>query len=429
MTTKATPINRRHLLKGGGAAGLLSCLSIPAVSTNAKPRIVVVGGGAGGGAFVKAIHHWARDAFDVTLITDQKHYTPPYKLHEFDTQPPNTCATPPVDLVATFERRGVRVINACVTSIATEKKTVHLKGGAVATLAYDVLVAAPGIAFDWDSFGLQNTPDKAAIWSSQAMCKDLNALLEAVPQGGTFGLVAPPGAHRCPPAVYERACYAAHWFKQNNSTAKILIVDEKDQYPMQALFEEAYADYYDGMIEWIPREFHGGILQIDLQANQIKTAAETFEVDAANIIPPQAAPQFLRVSGLAEKGAFCPVLTPSMQSLHAREVYVIGDAAAAGEISKSAVSAVIEARLAAVDILARFLDRQPGEKVALADSCWTIVARDDAISLGGNYTSAGNKFVSNQRFMSVVEDSAELRNKNYTAAIKWPAQLLQHIYG
>ena len=63
------------------------------------------------------------------------------------------------------------------------------------------------------------------------------------------------------------------------STIKILIVDEKDQYPMQDLFEAAYTDYYNDLIEWVPKDFHVGITSIDQAKNTVTSESEVFTGD------------------------------------------------------------------------------------------------------------------------------------------------------
>ncbi len=421
--------SRRHFLQGLAATTSLLALSAPGIAAKAKPALVVIGGGAGGATFVRALQALASDVFDITVVSDQKFYNAPFALNSYNQKEAGFCTTTPVDLVSAFKRQGVRTIIGRVETLDPDKKTLHLTGSDTPAISYDILIAAPGIAMNWDAFGLKGTLDIAAIWTSGASCQNLPVLLKSVPVGGTFALVAPAGPHRCPPAVYERACLCAHWFKTRNKTAKILIIDEKEQYPMQALFEEAYADYYEDMIEWIPREFHGGITRVDLSNKTIQTDADLFEPDQLNVIPPQKSPDFLNTAGLTGADGYCTIIVPSMQSVFSKDIYIIGDAASAGEISKSAISAGVEARLAAADIMNRFSANPRHNAIDISDNCWTILAPEDAISLGGTYSSSGNRFTSNERFMSTVEDDADKRTANAKKAANTPGQILQSLYG
>jgi hypothetical protein len=58
----------------------------------------------------------------------------------------------------------------------------------------------------------------------------LKAQVENMREGGTFAMVAPPNPYRCPPGPYERISMVAHVLKENNPTAKILIVDPKENF-------------------------------------------------------------------------------------------------------------------------------------------------------------------------------------------------------
>ena len=420
--------NRRWFLQGLTATGGVLMLPVPAIAQSARPRLVVIGGGSGGSAFVRAIQAQTSGVFDIIVVTEQKLYNAPFILNGIPQQKSGPCTTAAIDLVSAFERKGIKVVVGRVESVDPDKKTISLSGNDT-PLSYDALIAAPGVAFKWEAFGLEGTPDSAAIWTSQASCQILLTLLQNVPKGGLFALVAPAGHNRCPPAVYERACRAARWFKDFNKSAKILIVDEKDEYPMQAMFENAYVDYYEDMIEWIPRDFHGGVKSIDLKTGKIQTESDLFEPDIVNVIPPQKAPDFLTATGMAAADGYCSIRTPSMQSAISEDIYVIGDAAAADDLSKSASSAVIEARLAAVDIITRFSKTPPADKVDIADNCWTLVAPDDAISLGGVYTATGSNFTADERFMSTVEEGADGRKANAKIAQKWSSSILKSLYG
>ena len=68
-------INRRDFAKSVGALSLLSaagitgCASIGgAANANAKPKVVVVGGGYGGATAAKYIAMWSEGKIDVTLV-------------------------------------------------------------------------------------------------------------------------------------------------------------------------------------------------------------------------------------------------------------------------------------------------------------------------------------------------------------------------
>jgi hypothetical protein len=93
--------------------------------------------------------------------------------------------------------------------------------------------------------------------------------------------VAPPDPFRCPPGPYERASLIAYYFKQYKLRAKILILDAKDSFFLQDVFEDGWNRHYPGMIEWLPAQFTGGIKAVDVKDRLIKTGGDSFKADVA----------------------------------------------------------------------------------------------------------------------------------------------------
>src|SRR5205085_2283018 len=75
--------------------------------------------------------------------------------------------------------------------------------------------------------------------------------LEAMPDGGTVAIAIPANPSRCPPAPYERASLIAHYLKTKKPRSKVLILDAKDTFSQQRLFEKAWKELYGDMIERI----------------------------------------------------------------------------------------------------------------------------------------------------------------------------------
>ena len=91
------------------------------------------------------------------------------------------------------------------------------------------------------------------------------------------------------PAPTSAPRLVAYYFKQYKPRAKILILDAKDSFFEQDLFEDGWNRHYPGMIEWLPGQFTGGIKSVDVKARTIRTAGETFNASVANVIPAQMA--------------------------------------------------------------------------------------------------------------------------------------------
>jgi sulfide dehydrogenase [flavocytochrome c] flavoprotein subunit len=133
------------------------------------------------------------------------------------------------------------VVHDWATGVDRDAKTVALAGGG--SVPYDRLVLSPGIDFIDDSvpgwsLAAQNKMPHAYKGGSQTQL--LKAQIEAMPEGGTFAMVAPPNPYRCPPGPYERISMVAHMLKNMNPTAKILVADPKESFSKQGLFEDGW---------------------------------------------------------------------------------------------------------------------------------------------------------------------------------------------
>ncbi len=416
-------LSRRRFTATLGAAA--ATLAAPAVSRAAPPRILIVGAGPGGATAAKHLAAELGDKAQITVLAGAMlHYRAPFLSTAIMLG--ETVPTP-IPLAERLSRNSTRVVSGVAEALDPRTKSLAARHGDTRLeLNYDLLLAAPGVALR--PFGTAAAAGDAC-WTAESDCSGAIGSLARLPEGGTLAIAAPAQPYRCPPAIYERACLIAHRLKTVNPTAKILIVDDKDQYPMQALFEAAYADYYEDMIEWVPREFHGGIQRLDLAAGTIETESDSFEADVLHAVPPQSAPDFLLQAGLGPNDGYCPVEAASLRAAEEPDVYVVGDAAAAGEMSKSAVSAVVQAKIAARDIVERLTGRKPSAALEIADQCWSFVAPGDAVTLGGVYMPEGRHFASRARFVSDVEDSTERRRENARQAMAAPGDMLTQIYG
>ncbi|OKO66893.1 flavocytochrome C, partial [Bradyrhizobium sp. NAS80.1] len=162
----------------------------------------------------------------------------------------------------------------------------------------------------------------------------------------------PPDPFRCPPGPYERASLIAYYFKQYKPRAKILILDAKDTFFAQDVFEDGWNRHYPGMIEWLPGQFTGGIKAVDVKGRLIKTAGESFKADVANIIPAQEAGRLAHQAHLVDQSGWCPIDPMTFESKLQPGIHIIGDATKAGNMAKSAFASNSQAKVCAFAILA-----------------------------------------------------------------------------
>jgi sulfide dehydrogenase [flavocytochrome c] flavoprotein chain len=423
-------VTRRELgrLAGGGlAAGAAAGLFPTGVIGQARPRVVVIGGGPGGGTAAKYIAMESDGAIDVTLVEPQRQYTTcfysnlylgglwPFEglVHDYETM---------------AARHGVRVVHDLATGVDHDARTVRLWGGD--ELSYDRLVVAPGIDFRWDAiegYGAEAAAVMPHSYKAGPQTRLLKSQLEAMEDGGTFLLSAPPMPYRCPPGPYERICMIAWYFKSHKPNSKILVLDSKGSFSKQALFTEAWNTYYPGMIEWIPAELGGAVEAVDLDEMVVVADGERHRVDVANIIPPQRAGRIAEVAGLTDETGWCPVVPETFASPLVDDTFVLGDATIATEMPKSAFSANSQAKVVAMTVRHE-LTGSRAFPPRFRNTCWSSVADGDAVKIGANYRPTEERLEAFEGFISETGESGQLRRETREEADAWYAGITEDIF-
>ena len=409
-------ISRRSFV--GLMASSTAALAAPNISFGAaKPRVVVIGGGAGGATAARYIAKDSKGEIDVTLIEASKHYYTCFFSnlylggfrdygsigHSYDKLTSN---------------HGVNVVHEWATSVDNAARKVNLGSGA--SIGYDKLVLSPGIDLKYDSINGYSAAAQSRMphaWKSGTQVQVLKDQVMNMREGGTFVMVPPPNPYRCPPGPYERVSMIAHMLKNTNPTASIVIVDPKPKFSKQGLFTAGWEKHYPGMVEWIDSETHGGIKSINAETMEIETDLETFKADAACVVPAQKAGAIAAAAGVTD-GDWCPIVPASMQSRADENIYVLGDASVASAMPKSGFSANSQAKVAANHIRGSLT----GSKVfdaRFSNTCWSLVATDDGVKVGANYKAGEEKIEVVDKFISKNDEDAATRKTTYEESIGW----------
>ncbi|MGH6948828.1 MAG: FAD-dependent oxidoreductase [Kiloniellales bacterium] len=408
-------------------ATCLAALAPRAALGQAKGRVVVIGGGVGGATVAKYLALGSK-SIEVTLVEPKRRYTTCFfsnlylaGLRSFESLTHG--------YEALSERHGIAVIHDQAAAIDPTSKSVQLQDGK--RLSYDRLVVAPGIGFRFDA--IEGYDEIAAsvlphAWVAGRQTVLLRQQLESMPDGGLFVIVAPPNPFRCPPGPYERASLVAHYFKHHKPRSKIVILDAKDSFFEQELFQDAWSRHYPGMIEWLPGQFTGGVTAIDAQERTIKTAGDSFKATVANVIPPQVAGSLARKTGLADGSGWCPVDPTSFESTLHPDIHLVGDAITLGDMPKSAYATNSQAKACAFAILAALSGAEPVTP-RLFNTCFTFLAPDDAVADAISFKAAGGTVKIADLFLSKVEESAETRAQAVRHAEGWYAAFTHDVFG
>ncbi len=276
-------------------------------------------------------------------------------------------------------RDGVVLAHTAATAADPAARTVTLGDGA--KLSYDKLVLAPGVDLDWGALpgyteaASQKMPH---AWKGGAQIALLRRQLESMEDGGVVGIAVPANPTRCPPGAYERASLIAHYLKTKKPRSKLLLLDAKDPFSMQRLFEQAWTRLYTGLIERVPLSQGGNVTSVDPAAMTLVTDFDTYKVAVANVIPPQKAAVIAARAGVADRTGWCNVEPVAFESTAQKDIHVLGDATLISGVSKSAFVAAEQGKVCAAAIVARLAGRAPQEP-RLTNTCYSLVAPGEAI--------------------------------------------------
>ena len=410
--------------------GTASLTLPPALVGQTKPRVVVVGGGAGGATAARYLSKDSDGQLDVTLIEDSDTYTTcfysnlylgDYRTFESITHSYDKLAS---DYAITMQQgRAV--------DVDRQAQEVVMDDGS--RLAYDRLLISPGIDIKYDSVpGYSEADSEIAphAWQGGPQTKLLKQKLDALENGQDIVMVAPPNPYRCPPGPYERASMMAHMLKTKGfDDSRIYIIDPKPKFSKQGLFSEGWARYYPEIIEWFAPEVHGGILAVDAKAGTVETDLDTFEGALLNVIPAQQAGAVAITAGLADDSGFCPVEADSMRSTVDENIFVVGDASIAGAMPKSAFSANSQAKVAAMTIRGDLLSSRlfPAK---YSNTCWSLIATDDGVKVGASYEPGDDGTItSTSSFVSQNGEDDALRKQTYEESVSWYSSIASDMFG
>ena len=370
---------RRTFLKLTAAASLAA----PSIaSAQANGRVVVVGGGFGGATAARTLKA-LEPKLTVTLVEPNPVFTAcPFSNNVLAALREITQQQFGYDGV---QKAGVVLAQTAATAVDASGKTVTLNDGS--KLPYDRLVLSPGIDINWgalpgyDEVAAEKMPH---AWKAGAQTVLLRQQLQAMDDGGLVIISSPANPFRCPPGPYERASLIAYWLKIWKPKSKLLILDSKDTFSKQRLFQNAWAQLYPGLIEWVSLSQGGKVTAVDAATLTVVTDFARHKAAVANIIPPQKAGTIAQKAGVADRTGWCPVEPVAFESTLQPGIHVIGDSAIMGGMPKSAFAANAQAKVCAAAIVELLAGRKPVNPI-LINTCYSLVAPDYGISVAGVY--------------------------------------------
>jgi hypothetical protein len=146
----------------------------------------------------------------------------------------------------------------------------------------------------------------------------------------------------------------------------------------------------------------------------------------ANIIPRQRAGGIAARAGCTD-GDWCPVHPDSFLSRRVPDIYVLGDAAIAADMPRTAFAANSQAKAVAAHILATLTSAER-TLPTFRDVCWSLLAPNDSIKLGADFTPAADRLEATGAFQSQPGEPADARRQNYLDSVAWYARITDDIF-
>jgi sulfide:quinone oxidoreductase len=352
----------------------------PTDTGDAKFDVVIVGGGAGGIALAASLKA-RKPGLEIAVIDPAAihYYQPGWTMVGGGIfEAPETAKT-----MGSLIPRGVHWIKSAVAAFEPKDNAVILDGCRV--VKYERLVVCPGLKLDWAAVeGLEETLGRNGVTSNYRY--DLAPYTWQLVQGlkeGRALFTQPPMPIKCAGAP-QKALYlsADHWFRTGRlkdieigfCNAGGVLFGVKDYVP--AL--QSYMDKYGASLNF----FHN-LVAIDGPARRATFEVKkpdcdpervTLDFDMIHVCPPQVAPDFIRVSPLADAAGWIDVDQATLRHKTHDNIWSLGDVMNAPN-AKTAAAARIQAPVVAENIVADINGREPVAQYDGYGSCPLTVER------------------------------------------------------
>jgi NADPH-dependent 2,4-dienoyl-CoA reductase/sulfur reductase-like enzyme len=401
---------------------------LPAFAQNAGGRVVVVGGGFAGATCARALKR-LDPRIEVTLVETSQTFTACPFSNDVIAGLRNIAAQQ-------FDYRkiaadGVVTVFSAASGVDPQARAVSLSNGT--RLPYDRLVLAPGVDIRWGA--LPGYTEAAAemmphAWKAGEQTVLLRRQLEAMDDGGVVVISAPANPYRCPPGPYERASLIAYYLKTKKPKSKVIVLDAKDAFSKQRLFQNAWKELYGDRLEWVSLSNGGKVTSVEPATKTFVTDFDRHTAAVGNVVPPQKAGRIAEVAGVTDRSGWCPVDPMTFESKQQPNIHVIGDAAIMGAMPKSAFAANAQAKVCAA-ALAKLLAGQKPEEPRPINTCYSLVAPDYGISVASVYQPKNGILVevANSGGVSPVNAPHSVREQEAKFADGWFNTITAEVFG
>lgn len=328
----------------------------PQDAVDARHQVVIVGGGAAGIAVAASLLKRA-PGLDVAIIdpADIHYYQPDWTLVGAGVFDAATTAR----TMASVLPRGVHWIKAAVAAFEPEHDEVILDGCRV--VKYEQLVVCPGLKLDWHAIaGLPETLGRNGVTSNYRydLAPYTWQLVRETRRGRAL-FTQPPMPIKCAGAP-QKAMYLScdHWRRGG------ALADMRVDFCNAGAVLFGVPAYVPALMEYVARygihlNFGERLCAVD-GPRRVATFAVTGadgasstverEFDFLHVVPPQCAPDFVRVSPLADEAGWVDIDPATLRHKRYPNILALGDAGSSPN-AKTAAAARKQAPVVAHNVL------------------------------------------------------------------------------
>ena len=199
----------------------------------------------------------------------------------------------------------------------------------------------------------------------------------------------------------------------------------------QRLFQAAWKELYPDILEWVSLSAGGKVTSVDPGTNTLsspilisikRTWPMSFRRKEREAIAERA--------GVTDASGWCPIDPVTFGSKLQADIHVIGDAAIAGAMPKSAFAANAQAKICALAV-AKLLRGETPVSPKLINTCYSLVAPDYGISTAGVYDVANGQLaeVPGSGGLSPADAPRSTRSAEAILANDWFRTVTTEVFG
>lgn len=375
-------LDRRQFFKIMAATGLLTAAGTQkakAFSSNAKGKIVIIGGGAAGISMASRLKHWLNEP-DITLIdpSDRQFYQPGFTLIASGVYQPDDVWKKQEDCMPS----GIKWVKDSVAAVdPVWNQVTTVNNGKI---PYDFLVLTPGLQINWekvegithDTLGEGNAH---CIYDFVGAQKTWKALQEFSKTGGRGIYTDTYTKHKCGGAPKKICLLTDDYTRKQNTRDKVTLdyyTASKELYDIP-FYTPRLLEIYDERN--IPIHLFTRVKGVDTSAKRVyfekvETRGEekivtpfTEDYDFLHFTPPMSAPDFVREAGLGwtegKLAADAWVMVDKETLVHKKypNIVSLGDVAGI-PTSKTSAAVRVQVPLAAKNLISLMEGKEPTEK-------------------------------------------------------------------